>query len=63
METNKTHFVMTTALEKEDRDFVTDEDLQVGNVLVWTKNKKRTTVRVVAQIGRQFSTYTCTIAT
>ena len=52
-ESNKTHEVMSTALEKEDRDFVIDEDLRAGNELVWVKNNTRLTVRVAcAEAGR-----------
>ena len=51
VETNKTHDVMSTALETDDRDYVTEDDLRVGDELVWLKNKKRITVRV-AEIGR-----------
>ena len=46
VETNKTHDVMSKALETEDRDYVTEDDLTVGNELVWLKNKKRLTVRI-----------------
>ncbi|KAL5493153.1 hypothetical protein EMCRGX_G014290 [Ephydatia muelleri] len=37
---------MSTALENEDRDFVTEDDLRAGNELVWVKNNNRLTVRV-----------------
>ena len=46
VETNKMHDVMSTALETDDRDYVTEDDLSVGNELVWLKNKKRLTVHV-----------------
>ena len=46
VETNKTHDVMSTALETDDRDYVTEEDLTVGNKLIWLKNKKRLMIRV-----------------
>ena len=46
VETNKTHDVMSTALETDDRDYVTEDDLTVGNELIWLMNKKRLTVRV-----------------
>ena len=52
-ETNKTFDVMSTALENEDRDFVTEDDLRAGNELVWVKNNNRLTVRVArAEAGR-----------
>ena len=31
VETNKMHDVMSTALETDDRDYVTEDDLSVGN--------------------------------
>ncbi|KAL5470928.1 hypothetical protein EMCRGX_G028987 [Ephydatia muelleri] len=34
VETNKTHDVMSKALETEDRDYVTEDDLTVGNELI-----------------------------
>ena len=37
-ETNKKFDVMRTALENEDRDFVTEDDLRAGNELVWVQN-------------------------
>ena len=46
VETNKTHEVMSSSLETDDRDYVTEDDLTTGNVLIWVKNKKRLTVRV-----------------
>ena len=52
-ETNKKFDVMSTALENEDRDFVTEDDLRAGNELVWVKNNNRLTVRVArAEAGR-----------
>ena len=33
-ETNKSHDVMSTSLEIDDRDYVTEDDLRVGNELV-----------------------------
>ena len=58
IETNKMHDVLSTALETDDRDYVTEEDLTVGNQLVWQKKKERVTVRV-AQRGT--ITFTCVI--
>eukprot|EP00731_Ephydatia_muelleri_P009985 Em0005g571a len=40
---------MSTALENEDRDFVTEDDLRAGNELVWVKNNNRLTVLVARQ--------------
>ena len=52
-ETNKKFDVMSTALENEDRDFVTEDDLRAGNELVWVKNNNRLTVCVArAEAGR-----------
>ena len=48
-ETNKKFDVMSTALENEDRDFVTEDDLRAGNELVWVKNNNRLTVAWHAQ--------------
>ena len=48
-ETNKKFDVMSTALENEDRDFVTEDDLRAGNELVWVKNNNRLTVLVARQ--------------
>ena len=45
-ETNKKFDIMSTALENEDRDFVTEDDLRAGNELVWVKNNNRLTLRV-----------------
>ena len=36
-ETNTKFDVMSIALENEDRDFVTEDDLRAGNELVWVK--------------------------
>ena len=57
-ETNKKFDVMSTALENEDRDFVTEDDLRAGNELVWVKNNNRLTVRVArAEAGRPTHRY------
>ena len=54
IETNKMHDVLSTALETDDRDYVTEEDLTVGNQLVWQKKKERVTVRVAQRGNNHF---------
>ena len=52
-ETNKKFDVMSTALENEDRDFVTEDDLRAGNELVWVRNNNRLTVHMApVEAGR-----------
>ncbi|KAL5503185.1 hypothetical protein EMCRGX_G010093 [Ephydatia muelleri] len=57
VETNKTHEVMSSSLETDDRDYVTEDDLTTGNVLIWVKNKKRLTVRVAEKGEAPKKTY------
>ena len=40
VETNKTHEVMSSSLETDDRDYVTEDDLTTGNELICQKQKE-----------------------
>ncbi|KAL5477493.1 hypothetical protein EMCRGX_G024300 [Ephydatia muelleri] len=48
---------MSSSLETDDRDYVTEGDLTTGNVLIWVKNKKRLTVRVAEKGEAPKETY------